>query len=129
MKAGSSNGAITDSLTTQKAAFLGGPSQPVYALSVAQHCPLLLKEGTMAKRYAVSLSTVSACEEHGVDTIKQARAPGAVKLTIGGQQPSSRACYLLFCARRKRRITATALQQCACFCFFAQHQAAQWMKS
>lgn len=44
--------------------------------------------------------------------MRQARAPGAVKLAVGGQQPSSRACYLLSCARRKRRITATALQIC-----------------
>lgn len=69
------------------------------------------------------------CEEHGEDTIRQARAPEAVKLAVGGQQPSSRACHLLFCARRKRRITATALQICLQQATVCMHQAAQWMKN
>lgn len=93
--------------------FFGGvASQSVYTLSIAQHCPLLFKEGTMARRFAVFLSRVSVCEEHWEDTIRQARAPGAVKLAVGGQQPSSRACYQLFCARRKGIITTRALQIC-----------------
>lgn len=129
MKAGSSNGAITDSLTTQKDAFLGGPSQPVYTLSVAQHCPLLLKEGTMARRFAVSQHSVSVRRTwrryHWTGQGTRSGEAGRRRTTT--QQQGLLSAFLCKEEKENHRRSATNLSsagQCTCFCF-----SAQWMKN
>lgn len=127
MKAGSSNGAITDSLTTQKAAFFwgGGPSQPVYTPSVAQHCPLLLKEGTMARRFAASLTSVSVLRawRRYHETGQGTRSGEAGRRRTTAQQGLLSA---FLCKEEKEihrhsaRKSVFSRPQWACFCFSAQ---------